>query len=167
MLTEHQVRGYLPLRQNSSFQGALSSRPNPAHRPKVGGRLLSFPAQVSTPGGSALIMGTHNWFQVSRVFPVVMWKRSPSAIPLKGLAPFHLCPCDCDSVAHPRPFCSVFFKDLCSGWALVGSAGCWLMCSLPKLAAAQGWDIAAPATNRLTAEYLTQVLYFRSLYPSL
>lgn len=49
MLTEHQLRA-MPLGQNSSFQGALSSRPNPAHRPKVGGRLLSFPAQVPTLG---------------------------------------------------------------------------------------------------------------------
>lgn len=66
------------------------------------------------PWGSALILGTHNWFQASHVARVVLWRRSPSAILLKGLAPFQSCPCNCGSVTHPGLFCS--------GWALVRSA---------------------------------------------
>lgn len=119
MLTEHQLRA-MPLGQNSSSQGALSFRPNPAHRPKVGGRLLSFPAQVSTPGDLlwswGRIIGPRyhecpQWWcgkGAPQQYPGKAWLRVGRNTFLEGRwsrcwwwkDTVPLCPCDCDSAAH-------------------------------------------------------------------
>lgn len=50
-------------------------------------------------------------------------EKEPLSNALERLGSISFVPCDCDSVAHLKPFCSVSFKDLCSGWPWGGQPG--------------------------------------------
>lgn len=108
-------------------EGALSSRPNPAHRPKVGRQQLSSPA----PMGLCSSLGNAWSIPAVTCVPSCVWRRSSTAVLLKDLAPSELHPCICDSIVHTRLFCSGSIKDLCSGWRPVwGQVSCACSCAV-------------------------------------
>lgn len=81
------------------------------------------------PGGSAVFLGTSDWFQVSHMSLVVLWQRGPHSSVLERLHPIlELYPWICDLVAHPRLFCFHFlvplepyvWSGLLWGWAFGG-----------------------------------------------
>lgn len=143
-------------RLDFSFQ-ATSSRPNSAHRHT----------------GRKVIISCLDRFPPMRLYcnlrcillipgiicvPICVVGKEPQSFLLKDLALAQVC---LESViwSHTPGFSAQ------DGALLRPGLLCLLMSSLES--AAQGWEAALPTSNRLMAEFLTQVLYFRSLYSSL
>lgn len=119
-----------------------------------------FPAWIDFhPCGSAVILGVYYWFRASYVCLSVLWVRSPSLFSWKTWL-WLSCALNLWFSHIPQ----AFLLRMGPFWDQVFCACSWAVWNQLHRA---GKLHCPPLSNRLTAEFLTQVLYFRSLYSSL